>query len=251
MCAMIGEFFLFEACIVFFSGIAHGVLGFGFPMLSTPLFALFMDLKQAVLYTLFPTISVNYFSLKKDNSFGSIWHQYRLLIGSVVVGSLMGTTLLVYYYTHYYKLILAGVILLYLNKTRLNISLSGPFKHSPLVMIGCFGFLSGFVGGIANIMIPVLIIVIMELNLEKKRAIGVMSFCFITNKVLQVILFSAHGSFNTETLMHIVPFVFIAVAGFFLGSRVQDRIDEARYRKVLNLVLWCLSVYLVVSTLYM
>lgn len=251
MSAMMGEYFFFEASIVFVSGIVHGVLGFGFPMLATPLFALFMDLKQAVLYTLVPTISVNYFSLKKDNAFGSIWREYRLLIGSVIVGSLVGTTLLVYYYSQYYKLILAGVILLYLNKTRLNLSLSEPFKRFPLMMIACFGFLSGFVGGIANIMIPVLIIVIMELNLDKKRAIGVMSFCFITNKALQTMLFSVYGSFETEALMRIVPFVVIAVAGFFLGSRVQDHIDEARYRKVLNLVLWVLSLYLVLSTLYM
>lgn len=248
---MLGEFFAFEMMIVLCSGIVHGVLGFGFPMISTPLFALFVDLKKAVLYTLLPTIAVNFFSLKKDNSFGSIWVEYKLLIGSVIVGSLLGTYLLVVYYSDYYKLILAGVILLYLNKTRLNISITSSVKSHPTLMTLLFGFMSGIVGGIANIMIPVLLILILELNLSKKRAIGVMSFCFITNKTLQVIIFGYHGSFNLQSLSHIMPFVFVAVIGFFIGSRIQDKIDEDLYKKLLNIVLWALSLYLIGSTFYM
>ncbi len=248
---MFSEFFFFEAFIVLLSGIVHGVFGFGFPMISTPLFALFMDLKKAVLYTLLPTIAVNFFSLKKDNSFGSIWKEYRLLISSVIVGSLVGTNLLVLYYSDYYKLVLAGVILLYLNKARLKISLTKSVHEHPFFMTLLFGFLSGVVGGIANIMIPVLLILILELNLDKKRSIGVMSFCFITNKVLQVIIFGYHGSFNIQTLPYILPFVLIAVIGFFIGSRIQDKIDDALYKKLLNIVLWTLSLYLIVSTFYM
>ena len=250
MYAMFSEFFFFEAFIVLISGMVHGIFGFGFPMISTPLFALFMDLKKAVLYTLLPTIAVNFFSLKKDNSFGSIWKEHRLLISSVIMGSLVGTNLLVLYYSDYYKLILAGVILLYLNKARLNISLTHSVQEHPFAMTLLFGFLSGVVGGIANIMIPVLLILILELNLDKKRSIGVMSFCFITNKVLQVIIFGYHGSFNLETLPYILPFIFIAVMGFFIGSRIQDKIDDALYKKLLNIVLWILSLYLIVSTFY-
>lgn len=245
-----GEFFTFELIIVLCSGIVHGVLGFGFPMISTPLFALFMDLKKAVLYTLLPTIGVNFFSLKKDNSFKSIWGEYKILIACVIAGSLLGTYLLVVYYSDYYKLILAGVILLYLNKTRLNISITQSVKKYPVGMTVLFGFLSGIVGGIANIMIPVLLILILELDLSKKRAIGVMSFCFITNKTLQVIIFGYYGNFNIESLSHILPFVLVAVAGFFIGSRIQDKIDEELYKKLLNIVLWALSLYLTVSTFY-
>jgi hypothetical protein len=248
---MFGDFFAFEIVVVLISGIVHGVLGFGFPMISTPFFALIVDLKKAVLFTLFPTIAVNFFSLKKDNSFGGIWREYKLLIASIIAGSLMGTNLLVVYYSDYYKLVLAGVILLYLNKVRLHLSITQSVKERPRTMTLLFGFLSGVVGGIANIMIPVLLILILELNLEKKRAIGVMSFCFITNKSLQVLIFGYHGNLNIESLSTIVPFVVIAVIGFFIGSRIQDKIDEILYKKLLNGVLWLLSLYLIGSTFYM
>lgn len=63
------EFFWYEALIVLFAGIVHGTLGFGFPMMATPLFALFLDLKKAVLFTLFPTIAVNFFKFKTRQLF--------------------------------------------------------------------------------------------------------------------------------------------------------------------------------------
>ena len=245
---MFDSFFWIQAFIVLFSGIAHGVLGFGFPMISTPLFAIMMDLKKAVLYSLLPTIGVNFFSLKKDNSFSSIWSEYKVLIASVIVGSLVGTNILVLYYSDYYKLILSGVILLYLNKERLNFSLSKSVMKHPVVMTLIIGFLSGIVGGIANIMIPVLLILILELGLDKKRSIGVMSFCFITNKTLQVIIFGYHGSFNDHSLPYIIPFIILAVLGFFIGSRIQDKINEMLYKKMLNIILWVLSFYLILST---
>ena len=41
---MQSEFFLFEVIIVLLAGFFHGVVGFGFPMIATPLFVLFLDL---------------------------------------------------------------------------------------------------------------------------------------------------------------------------------------------------------------
>lgn len=248
---MVSEFFAYELAIVLLSGIVHGVLGFGFPMISTPLFALFMDLKKAVLYTLFPTIITNIFSLKRENSFSSIWSEYKLLILGVMCGSLMGTGLLIWYNSVYYKLILASVILLYLNKKHLHISLEKPLQHHPKLIFVLMGILSGFVGGIANIMVPVLIVLILELKLDKKRSIGVMNFCFITNKSLQVLLFGFDGNFNTENSMLIALFVLIALCGFMIGAKLQDKIDEQLYKKLLNIVLWLLSLYLIFATFYM
>jgi len=145
---------LFEIGVAVMGGLVHGTLGFGFPIIATPLFALFMDLKQAVLLTLFPTIVTNVFSLKKDNSFSDIWKEYRLLILGVIGGSVIGTNLLIIYNSPYYKLILVAVILLYLNKTRLKISITHLVQEHRQSMILMMGLLSGFVGGISNIMSP-------------------------------------------------------------------------------------------------
>lgn len=243
-------FFISEVLIVFIAGVIHGTVGFGFPMIATPLLATFMDLKKAVLYTLIPTLAVNSSSIKRNNSFSEIWKGYKVLILSVMVGSILGSHILVVYYSDYYKLILAFVILMYLNKERFKISLAPYMEHHTLSMTILLGFLSGIVGGIVNIMIPVLIILMIELKLEKKRSIGVMNFCFITNKALQIIIFGYHGSFTASNVLAIIPLILIALIGFNLGSKIQDKIDEEQYRRLLNIALWFLSFYLIYSTFY-
>lgn len=244
------DYFFWEVLIVFASGMVHGIVGFGFPMIATPLLATFMDLKRAVLYTLIPTLVVNSTSIRRNNSFTQIWKEYKVLILSVMTGSLIGTHILVAYYSDYYKLILAFVILMYLNKERFKISLTPYMEHHTFAITLILGFASGIVGGIVNIMIPVLLILIIELKLEKKRAIGVMNLCFITNKSLQIIIFGYHGSFTTESLLAILPLTLIAVIGFSVGSKIQDKIDEELYKKLLNTSLWFLSAYLIYATFY-
>jgi len=248
---MFGEFFLFEVLIVLVAGFFHGIVGFGFPMIATPLFVIFLDLKQAVLYTLFPTLVTNIISLKKENSFGNIWKEFWPLILSVVVGSIIGTHLLVVYYNHYYKLVVAGVMLLYLNKERLRFSLTHAVAKQKGSVTVAMGILSGLVGGMANIMSPVLIMLILELKLDKKHAIGVMSFCFIANKTLQILIFGYHGSFTVENSALIALFVGISLIGFWIGTKIHERIDEKLYTMILNRLLWVISFYLIFSTFYM
>jgi uncharacterized protein len=248
---MFGDFFLFEVLIVLVAGFFHGIVGFGFPMVATPLFALFLDLKLAVLYTLFPTLTTNIISLKKENSFSDIWREFWPLMVSVMVGSVVGTHLLVAYYYHYYKLIIAGVMLLYLNKERLHLSLSGAVAKEKRGITILIGLISGLVGGMANIMSPVLIMLILELKLDKKRAIGVMSLCFIANKTLQILIFGYHGSFTLDNSIVIALFVLISLVGFWLGNKIHERINEKLYTTLLNTILWVISLYLIFSTLYM
>ena len=248
---MESDFFIFEILIVLLAGFFHGIVGFGFPMIATPLFVLFLDLKQAVLYTLFPTLITNVVSLKKANSFSDIWRGFWLLILSVMVGSILGTQLLVAHYSHYYKLILAGVMLLYLNKERLHLSLTRAVAEQKNMTTIIMGVLSGLVGGMANIMSPMLIMLILEFKLDKKRAIGVMSFCFIANKILQILIFGYHGSFSFDNGALIILFVFISLIGFWIGNKIHERIDEKLYTTILNKILWVISFYLIYSTFYM
>ena len=48
--------------IALLAGFAHGLSGFGFPVISTPMVALFTDVRTAVMVTLFPNIVVNVLS---------------------------------------------------------------------------------------------------------------------------------------------------------------------------------------------
>lgn len=242
---------LLEILIFFFSGLVHGVLGFGFPMVGTPLLSLFLPLKQSVLLTLFPTMFVNFRVIKSSGRFKEIVFEYKYLIISVLIGSFIGTNLLILFDTPLYTLLLALVILLYLGNKRINFSLYEIIQTHPKTMMIFFGLMSGVVSGLVNIMIPVLIIYILESKIPKEKALIVMNGCFFASKTLQILIFGFHGSFSFPFLLFMIPVVIFSLIGLFLGSKLRQKVDEKLYTKILRLSLLLLACYLIVKYFYM
>lgn len=242
---------LIELFIFFGSGLAHGILGFGFPMVATPLLSIFLSVKESVLYTLFPTMAVNANVLKKSGRFKEIFFEFKYLIVFVLVGSLIGTNFLIIFYNDIYTLLLAFVIVLYLNTSKINLSLYDTIQRYPKLMMILFGFVSGIVSGLVNIMIPVLIIYILESRIEKEKALVVMNGCFFASKSLQIFIFGFHGSFSLSFLGTMIPMVAFALFGLALGSMLREKLDEKLYTKLLRLSLWGLAFYLSIRYFYM
>jgi len=239
---------LFQFAIFLLSGFVHGLLGFGFPMIATPLLSTFLSIKEAVLLTLFPTMVSNAQVIKKTGNFKKIWQEYKLIIIFVVLGSFIGTNFLIVFNSPYYKLILALVILLYLNKEKMKISLEKTILNNPKKMMILFGLLSGIVSGLVNIMLPVLVIYVLEMKLLKNISFTLMNFCFLASKVTQIFIFGGHGDFSFDFMMFMIPVILISIVGLLLGEKIRNFINEELYKKMLIWLLWALSLYLVFDT---
>ena len=70
------ELVLLGAILVLGSGV-HGLLGFGFPLLATPLMAMLVDVRTAMLILLLPTMGINIASIVHGgawkHSIGRFW----------------------------------------------------------------------------------------------------------------------------------------------------------------------------------
>ena len=185
-----------------------------------------------------------------SNVFARESFRHESFLTPVCKGCILGTYILVAHYSHYYKLVLSFVILFYLSKEKLNLSLTSLFVQAPKKTTAFMGLISGLIGGMANIMSPVLIILILELRLDKKRAIGVMSLCFIANKSLQILTFGLNGSFTLDNSVLIALFVGISLIGFWLGYKLHAKINEALYTALLNKLLFIIACFLIYSTFY-
>ncbi len=239
---------LFQFAIFLFSGFIHGVLGFGFPLVATPLLSIFVSIKEAVLLTLFPTMFSNAQIIKKSGNFRAVLGEYWLLIVFVIIGSFIGTSFLIEFDSTYYKLLLAIVILLYLNKEKMKISLERTIFNNPKKMMIIFGLISGVVSGLVNIMLPVLVIYVLEMNLEKEKSFTLMNFCFLFSKITQIVIFGSYGNFTLNFAFFMVPVVIVTLFGLFLGDKIRNHIDEKLYKKLLISLLWILSFYLIFDT---
>ena len=80
--------------VVVFAGWIHGALGLGFPLIATPLIAIFIDVKAAILITLLPTASVNIASVMTAQNVIATAAKYRLLMLATFIGGVVGSVLL-------------------------------------------------------------------------------------------------------------------------------------------------------------
>ena len=244
------DILFFEFAIFLFSGFIHGLLGFGFPMIATPLLSVFLSVKEAVLLTLFPTMVSNAKIIRKTGNFSGVWKEYKILIIFVVLGSFLGTNLLIEFDTPYYKLLLAVVILMYLNKKYMKISLEEIISNNPKSMMFFFGLLSGVVSGLVNIMLPILVIYVLEMNIAKDKSFTLMNLCFLASKITQIFIFGSHGNFSLDFTLFMIPVIIISIMGLILGEKARRFIDENLYKKILIWLLWLLSTYLIVDTFF-
>ena len=49
------EFLIFTSIVIFLSALVQATIGFGFPMIATPLLAMVTDMNTAVIYVAIPT----------------------------------------------------------------------------------------------------------------------------------------------------------------------------------------------------
>ena len=235
--------------IVFVSAAGHGTIGFGFPLVATALLALLVDVRTAILITLFPTILVNILSILRGGGWRESLGRFWPLAVYVVLGSALGTKLLIVIDPAPFKLLLAFVTLVYLNLDRLGARRFQLAERAPRLAMALFGLIAGFLAGTVNVMVPVLVIYSMGLGLAPTAMVQVFNFCFLAGKSSQVGVFANAGALDLSSLLSVLPLVVAAVLGVLVGMALRDRISEAFYRHLLQKTLYVISAVLIVQYL--
>jgi uncharacterized membrane protein YfcA len=237
------DLFIVAGLISFISAFIHGSIGLGFPMVATPLLALFTDIQTAIILTLPPSLLTNIISIKSEGNIARATRQHLLLAIFVMSGSTIGTQVLIFTNTEIFKALLAVAILMYLLAEKVNFKLGWVSKHQ-VFSKAVFGISAGILGGLTNVMAPVLIIFALESNYSKKDTIQALNFCFLFGKITQLILFAAnskltHRQFSVSSIMFLT-----AALALFWGIKIRRNIEVNNYRKLLRLVLLILAVLL-------
>lgn len=226
----------------------HGLTGLGFPLIATPLIAMLVDFKTAILITVIPTIVINLFSIIK----GGNWH---LSLGKhwpiaiyMVLGSIVGTHFVIYLNPDFLKLLLAAMILLYLNTERFKHLHASWLERFPRVCEGGFGLAAGILSGTTNVSAPPLIIYFSLLGLAPIVMVQILNFCFIASKATQVVTFGVAGELSYPIFLTGITIALISVCFLIIGMRVQDKIRVETYRVLLNKTLLVMAIILILQS---
>lgn len=230
--------------IIVFAALVHGLLGLGFPMLATPLLALGTDVRTAIVLLLWPTLAINAVNVLRGGHWRESIGRFWPLAVFGAAGSFLGTQLLLITHPAPYKLLMAAMILVYLNIDRLGIRLSWVRRHV-LWASALFGLVGGLMAGTVNVMLPALIIFALEMKLTPLVTVQIFNFSFLFGKISQGAVLASHGYLNSAHFISALPFICVALIALAVGIRYRDRIKSEIYRKWLKWILSGIAILLI------
>jgi uncharacterized membrane protein YfcA len=237
--------FTLAIVVMTLAGFVHGALGLGFPLVATPLLALFTDIKTAIVFALLPTLTATVISIVRGGRPLEVIRQYWMLPLYMIAGSYLGARLLIVADPAPILLLLALLIIAYLNLQPLQGLAARWIGAHPTTARAAFGFVAGLFESTANVAGPVLLIFFLSTTLPPLALVQALNLCFLVGKTTQGLTLAYAGGIPVSVWLSTLPFAAAGAAGLVAGMRVRSRIDAATYRAWLKRALWVIAALLI------
>ncbi len=238
------------AFAVLLAGFVQGALGFGFPFVATPMVAMIVDMRTAIIIVLLPTLATVVITLVTSGPLRLTLRRFWLMPVYATCGALAGTLIFVATPQAPYQLLLALIIIVYLNLDRLSRGEWPLVKRHEKAFAPLAGFAAGLFEGTANVAAPPLIIYYLALGLAPAMMVQAMQLCFLVGKSTQFAVLTLHGGVSSAQWIATLPFCVVAVAAGFAGARIRDRIDALVFRRWVRRALLITALALLVQYFY-
>ena len=233
--------------IAAFAGLVHGAVGIGFPLIATPFLAMVTDVQTAVVLLVIPTVSLNLLNIMQGGKWADSILRYWPLAVYGMVGSAMGSLILVRISPDIFRPLLACVLICYLNLDRIGIRMGWISRH-PKTAAAVFGLAAGLLGGTVNVMLPALVVFALEIKMGKTAMIQVFNLCFLTGKLTQGGVLALSGCMTQAVVLKSIPLALTAVIVSLTGMGFRDKIPGDTYRKWLRILLFAMAIVLLVQS---
>lgn len=220
------------ALCVFLGGAVKGVAALGLPLVAIPLLAWAVGLKTAVALLVVPMIGSNFVQSFQGGLFLYNLRRFWVLELTVLVFALIGTRLLVSVPQHVLALAigLALVVLPLLIHYRPALTVTERQRRwaDPLV-----GAVAGLLGGIAAYYGPPIMLYLLGMRLTKEEFVSAISLLYwIAAAGIFVGIYSSGAA--SLAMLGLSALMLVPVGlGMWLGQRVQVRLSEAGFRRLL------------------
>ena len=226
-------------------GLVHGTLGIGFPLIATPLIALVVGIKTAVIIVAPPSLVVVIAAIVLGGPvLPTVREWWRMPIW-MLLGSLTGTAVFILTDAAPLTLLLAIAILVYLGLDWLGHGEAVRIQRHKQKFGALFGFCGGFFEGSVNIAAPPLLIYFLSLGLAPDALVKALNLCFFTGKTTQITTLLISGGAPATLWLSTLPLSAVGVGTLILGMRIRNRVDAATYRRWMKGALAAIAAILV------
>jgi uncharacterized membrane protein YfcA len=212
------------------AGAVKGMIGFGYALITTPIFASVIDPTLAVVVLAIPPWMLNVFQIGETDTGVAFIREEWVLLGLAVVGSVIGVTFLSQFRTGPIVPFLIGLVILgYVAFQVLQNFVTVEEAHHP-VALSVAGFLEGFLLAVANLG-PLLPAYFHTFERDVERYIGGLSMVLLTIftvRILQMALFT--DLLTTYRLWLGSVIAVVTIVGLLIGTYLRRlEIDEEKF----------------------
>ena len=243
--------FALAAAVALLAGFVKGAVGFAMPMIMISAFSAFLPPELALAGLIVPTFVTN-LSQAFRQGFDPAWQTmltYRriliatlifIVISSFFVRAIPQTVFLMLLglpITAFALMQLAGV----------NLALKLEHRARAEWILGAVG---GLYGGVSGIWGPPLLVYLLSIRADKLETVRAQGVVFLIGAF---VLFFAHlhsGVLTPATITFSALLAIPAQIGQFIGTRVQDRLDQRRFRRWTQILLVLTGLNLVRQALF-
>ena len=218
--------------ITLFAGFVKGAVGFAMPMIMISAFSSFVAPEVALAGLILPTVVTNLsqaFRQGRAAAWQTVVTYRRILIATLLF--MVVSAGFVHVIPQSLFLLLLGLPITAFALSQLagvNLALKLEHRARAEWILGAIG---GLYGGISGVWGPPLLVYLLSIKADKVETVRVQGVVFLIGAV---VLFAAHltsGVLNAQTLMFSAVLVIPAQIGQLLGTRIQDRLDQTRFRR--------------------
>jgi hypothetical protein len=236
------------AAVVLVAAFIKGAIGFGFPALGTPLLSLAVDVKTAVVLLILPNIVMDGIQFVRRGTPLATVRRFGLLLASGGVGMVLGTRVLTLLSPRAATLILGLFVLAFVTLNATGLAPKVPAHWEPWLSPPA-GFVAGVIGGVTNAPAPALVLYFHGIGLSKHDFISSVAFTFFFYKLVQLGAVTWYGLLPWSLLWVSMALTVVALAGFAVGLRVQDRLDQRTFNRAVLVFLAVLGAWLLIRGL--
>lgn len=233
--------------VALLAALVHGAFGFGFPLLATPLLSFAFELHTAILLTLVPTVSINLVSILSERHWRAALARYWPIPAFTIVGSFLGTQVLLEVDPEPFRVLLALVLIGYLVSDHLH-------RPEQVIVVprwcmALFGLALGLLAGLVNIFAPLVVAYALYTQMPAALMVATFNLSFITSKSGQILGFVSRGAFDLDVVQLALFSLPLILASLWLGIRLRRRVQVDTYKGMLRGALWVISLGILVDAL--
>jgi hypothetical protein len=214
----------------FVAGIVKGVTGMGLPTVAMGVLGAMLSPVAAAALIIAPSTVTNVWQLFAGPSFGTLLRRLWPMMAAIVLGTVLGSSLLASGNTQRSTATLGTALVLYAGYTLLIRQFLVPARVEPWLS-PMIGFTTGLVTGGTGVFVIPAVPYLQALGLEKDDLVQALGLSFTVSTLALAAGLALRGAFDLDDLATSALAIAPALAGMWAGQLIRSKVSPSTFRR--------------------